>query len=266
MIRKAGDRSNWKVKLLLYGCSDSGKTYCSSRLSEKFRTIILDIEGGEISAPPELPYGEFSDAVELLKMENAEKYPSAMIKIATWEEFETMLGYLRRQQGRYDVVVVDSVTEAQKRCIDHVKAIPKGLTVIQNLDALSLQGWGSLGEKFRFLIRGYRDLPCHVVFTAMEVNFQDEENGIIRWMPLLDGKKSPFELVGWMDIVGHAIKRERRTNEGRVVERIFRFHSNGREEAKVRGGLLDEEVPADLVKVFEKLLGGEDNDKGKVVQ
>ena len=260
MIRKAGDRSNWKVKMLLYGASDTGKTYTTSRLSEKYRTLILDIEGGEISAPLDLPYGDFVDAIELLKMDNAEKYPSAMVKIATWEEAEAMLGYLRRQNGRYDVIVIDSLTEMQKRCIDYVKAIPKGLTAIPLLDTLSQQGWGCLAEKFRAIARGYRDLPCHVVFTALEVNFHDDEGGTVRWMPLLDGKKSPFEFVGWMKVVGHAVKRERQTTDkGRVIERVFRFHSNGREEAKVHGGLLEEETPADMIAVFEKLLGGVQN-------
>ena len=268
MIRKAGDRSNWMVKMLVYGASDTGKTYTTSRLSEQHKVLILDIEGGALSAPPNLIYCDFEDNKEVFDPTNAEKYPSLMMKISTYGEAEQTLAYLRRNPDRFDIVVLDSITELQRRCADFVKT--KGTTVIADLDTLSLQGWGSLSEKFRTMIRGYRDLKSHVVFTALEQCLTDEESGLIRWMPLVEGRKTPFELVGWMEIVAHSTKRERKvtaegsgkvTAEGSgsklVTERLFRFHSNGREEAKVRGNLLEDEMPADLVKVFRQLLSQE---------
>lgn len=253
MIRKAGDRSEWRVKMLLYGASDTGKTYTTSRLSQKYRTLILDVEGGSVSAPPNLVYCDFNDYKEVFRPETAEKYPSVMMKIDTYRESEEILGQLRRLPDRFDVIVIDSATELQRRCADFVKT--KGTTVVPDLDTLTLQGWGSLGEKFRTTIRGFRDLRMHIVFTALEQSLNDGENGIARWMPLVEGRKTPFEMVGWMEVVGHAVKKEQKNKAGKVVAaRIFRFHSNGRDEAKVRGGLLDDEMPADLISVFQRLL------------
>lgn len=263
MIRKAGDREGWHIKMLLYGASDTGKTYSTSRLSEKYRTLILDVEGGHLSAPTNLPYADFSDVGEIARL--PEQYPSGMVKIDTWEQAEGVLTALRRNPDRFEVIVVDSLTELQKRCADFVKS--KQTTVIKELDTLTQQGWGSLFEKFRALIRGYRDLKSHVVFTALEQYETDDQVGTTRWMPYLDGKKVPFEVVGWMDIVGHAIKKEVRKSDGTTdVERIFRFISNGREEAKVRGGFLKVEEAPDLIKIFEKVLevGGRQNGNNEI--
>ena len=251
MIRKAGDKEGWNIKMLLYGASDTGKTYATSRLSEKYRTLILDVEGGHLSAPTELPYADFADFGEMVRF--PDQYPSGMVKVDTWEQAEQILAGLRRNPDRFEVVVIDSLTELQKRCTDWVKS--KQTTILRELDTLTLQGWGALCENFRTMVRGYRDLRSHVVFTALEQYSSDDQTGIVRWVPTFDNRKMPFEVVGWMDIVGHAIKREKRKNDGTTdIQRIFRFVSNGREEAKVRGGFLNEEEPPDLVKIFEKVL------------
>jgi hypothetical protein len=251
MIRKAGDRKDLRLKMLLYGASDTGKTYATSRLSLEYRTLILDIEGGHLSAPLDLAYADFEDIGEIVS--DIEKYPSAMVKIESWHQAEQMLSGLRRNPDRFDIIVIDSLTELQKRCVDWVKS--KQTTVVKELDTLTLQGWSSLAEKFRAIMRGYRDLRNHVVFTALEHNSTDDQSGIVRWMPAFDGRKTPFEVVGWMDVVGHAIKKERRNNDGNVeIERMFRFVSNGKEEAKTRGGLLSAEEAPDLNEIFRKVL------------
>jgi len=126
-------------------------------------------------------------------------------------------------------------------------------TVQRDLGILTLQGWNALSEKFRSFVRSFRDLPYHVVFTAHERYVGDDSTGIQRWVPLFEGSKTAFEFVGLMDVVGHAIKRERQVNGELQTVREFRFVSTPTDEAKVRGGGLEVE-PADLCLIFNKLL------------
>lgn len=75
---------------------------------------------------------------------------------------------------RPESVVVDGITEAIKVIADDIDATAPPRPGKDGLPVKSERYWSVLGERGEQLIRAFRDLPYHVIFTALE---DDRETG-----------------------------------------------------------------------------------------
>lgn len=141
----------------------------------------------------------------------------------------------------YRTVVIDSLTEVQRRSLDRIVdartgqanpgSITKGVKFENN--RTTLQDYGDNTQQMRKLVRAFRDLDVNVIFTALETEVQDELTGKVLIRPALTDKL-------WQDVNGYVdiVARMFTATKDKQVERKIAFQPYGNYTAKDRTGAL----------------------------
>jgi hypothetical protein len=183
-LTKAGDMGALvHVKTLLHGNSGAGKTWAS------------------VSAPA--PFVLLTEANGLATIRNAN--PDAVVVHATdmgvvREFFAEALSGTFADAG-CKTIIVDSLTEIQRMMRDEIMAGR------QNYADFSMKDWGELTERMRRFVRILRDVPYHVVATALSQVTEDDQ-GVRHILPQFQGRAIPNEIAGYFSLVGYVYKRE----------------------------------------------------------
>lgn len=174
------------ASVLVYGPSKTGKTtfVCSGPRP----TLLLDAEGGSrflrarkvvwsnpLMAPPE------DDGT----------WDVCVVYVRDFGTLESVYSWLHAGKHPFRTVAIDSISEAQQRCVD----------AIAGTKQMTTPDWGNLLRKISALVRGFRDLLIHpinpldcVAFTAMDRPKNDVH------MPYLQGAIADV-LAYYLDIV-----------------------------------------------------------------
>jgi len=149
-----------KLTVLAYGKSGTGKTtFASSALDLKpvmpkaKKVLFLDISE------------EGTDSIYNLP-------DTFVIPIETWDDFEGVHNYLKKEHHGYKAVVIDTVTQLQRLAMEEAKRRA-------NLDveaAMSQRAWGFLSSMTQPKLIDYRDLPMHVIFTAQPRRTENDDD------------------------------------------------------------------------------------------
>lgn len=141
----------------------------------------------------------------------------------------------------YKTVVIDSLTEVQRRSLDRIVdtrtgqvnpgSITRGVKFENN--RTTLQDYGDNTQQMRKLVRAFRDLEMNVIFTALEAEVQDELTGKITIRPAVTEKL-------WQDVNGYVdiVARMFTATKDKQVERKIAFQPYGNYTAKDRSGAL----------------------------
>ena len=162
------------ISFLIHGSSKAGKTYLADTAPGP--RLLLDVEGNSRflksvkiywdpkTGPPPTFNGEWETCI---------------VYVRDFSTLSTVYQYLASGKHPFKSFILDSVSEAQQRCID----------ALAGDQAMKLQNWGELLRKMSLLIRSYRDLLVHptnplkaVVITAMT----KEKNG--KYVPYVQGQ------------------------------------------------------------------------------
>lgn len=176
------------LSILIHANSKVGKSTLSATAPAPI--LVLDAEGGwkfmnlrmkewdpQMGPPPR--YDGTWDGV--------------IVNIREWGTVISAYQWLLQAEHDFSSLVVDSITEIQRRC----KANLKGTSAMQ------IQDWGMLLTEMDTIIRGLRDLTLHPVRPLRVVVFVAETrqfNG--RWKPAMQGQIVDA-LPYWCDIVGY---------------------------------------------------------------
>jgi hypothetical protein len=143
------------LKVLVYGAPGAGKTTlaCSGHAHPKMgKTVVANIEGGMLSVSK----------------------TSALTtdQLRTMAELEELFACIaHRKAGFEDVrtIVIDSGTELQTVLLDEIvdDASKRGGKARTGPDDVQLQDYGTCTKRMQRLFRQFRDLPCHVIVTAL---------------------------------------------------------------------------------------------------
>lgn len=178
------------MSILVHAGSKLGKSTLSGTAPKPI--LVLDAEGSwrfipvrQVHWDPETgPPPEYDGT-----------WDACVVSVQRWETVENVYRWITQYQTPFVSVVVDSITELQRR-------------LKQNLvgtEAMKIQDWGVLLAKMDDKIRGYRDLTlipqinvrC-VVFIA-ETRQRHNDN---KWVPFMQGQIG-VALPYWMDLVGY---------------------------------------------------------------
>lgn len=208
------------LNLFVYGESGVGKTYLGGTAADDKRTspvLFIDVEGG----------------VTTIK-ERADIDVVTVRSMAQLEKVATKLGQnVANGRIHYSTIVVDSLTELadlDMRVVmkDAYNRNPDKV----DIDVPSPREWGKVRNHIRIIVRYFKDLPVHVVWTGhLSVQEADLEKGIPRkYFPGFAGKLAR-EIPGFMDVVSFYSQKAK--NDGTIV-RTLQFQGTDRVIAKDR--------------------------------
>lgn len=206
-----GEENFRKLKCLFYGPSGVGKTVLAGSISAVpclSPALGQDIEGGMTSLSS---FGY--DDIDLTRINSF---------TCGQDSFMRVYKYLASPENKYGSTILDSLTELQALIIDEA-------LLEEGKKKPDLAVWNLVAGKTRKVVRRIRDLPIHVVVTALDRQVKDESTGIMVKQPALVGKMSE-ELMGYFDIVGRL--ETKRTKEGLV--RVAYFEGDETFRAKDR--------------------------------
>lgn len=179
-IEKLSER-NRHIKLLVYGESGVGKTVLASSAPRPI--LWIESEGGTNSiADPE--------GIDIVRVESLETYREA-------------LRFLRSPEGaKYKTVVLDSFTETQAQVLKEIMVAVSERDTNRDEFTPQFQDYQRLVGVMREVVRGFRDLPMHVVITALTREDKDDMTGRVTVRPRLSPSIAN-EIPGFMDVVGY---------------------------------------------------------------
>ena len=215
------------VKVLVYGQAGVGKT---TLIKTAPRPIILSAEGGLLSlAGTDIPYIQIASMADLLEA-------------GQWLEKS-------EESKNFDTVCLDSLSEIAEVCL-----ASNMFTVDSNGKQQRNDGrraYGDTNEQMSKLIRAFRDLPNKHVYFSAKLDKTESADGLLLWGPSMPGKTMSQALPYFFDEV--LALRIVTDSEGKSV-RALQSAPDTMWTAKDRSGKLAAFEPADLKKIFEKIL------------
>lgn len=177
------------LTMLIHGESGVGKSWLADTAPAP--RLILDAEGRAKYTPsgPKISWDPRSGPPPAADG----TWETCVVSVSDFETLSQAYQWLRAGQHQFTSIVIDSLMEAQKRCIDYVAGV----------QALDQQDWGTLLRQLESLVRSYRDLTLVPDNAASVVLFivgsKDAEN---TRRPLLQGQLA-VTVPYYLDVVGY---------------------------------------------------------------
>jgi hypothetical protein len=240
------------VKMLVYGAIGTGKTRLASTapnvLFGNSESGTLSIAGKDIDAFNISGFSDLSYMAEFL-MEHCilrDKLRRGIAAGATQKQLDKVKDMLweldhtedtprnGQEPALYDSVVLDSLTDIQKKSLDDIMQDAKRLEK-HDPDKANLEDYGKNTTQIRRMCRFFRDLPMNVIFVCLPADDkEDSGEPIVR--PLLTPKLAE-EVMGYVDVVGYLFVRKATAEEGSKkvkLERRMLVQQYDKFRAKIR--------------------------------
>lgn len=229
------------LNLLVYGEPGAGKTYLGGSAQDHKDTsplLIIDIEGGTTT----LRHRQDIDVISARSVQEV-KDAHNKLRMSIDPKTGTMI---------YKTVMLDSVTELQKLDMAEIMRLLHDSRPDLDPDIPSPREWGKSGIHMREIVRGFRDLPCNTIITALVSEEKDDSNVITKY-PSLPGKLR-VEVPGFFDIVSYLYT----VSENEEMIRKMQFTGTRRVIAKDRTSCLGDFVESPTIpKLWELIQAGE---------
>lgn len=180
--RKASDDRSLP-SLCIYGGPGTGKTTLAAssiEVPDMNPVLHLNIENGTQSVS-----GIYPD-LEIIDIERFKQLQEVYNELYRGQDFnaQTCAGYR--------TVILDNVTEGQKKGMEHIfqaeKLASQGINFTEFVMATFANGgWNQSSEQMRKMIRAFRELPCYVIIVAWEMDI-DKSESRHKWTPAFTAK------------------------------------------------------------------------------
>lgn len=222
------------TKVLICGAPGAGKTLLSSTWPNPF---YASAEGGLMSiADRGIPYTDVRTISDLLMIKT--------VLDSKKEVIEETLGF------PVETVVIDTIDEIQRILIrERLEEIGK--------DTLAFPDWNFVSEQMAAIVRGFRNLPMHVIFTCHLKEVSDNETGRTFYKPQIQGGYGD-QISANVDLallLKTTTKTEMIDNKAeKVTRRILQTVPDlAHEWIKDRSGKLPSEIEIDFQTDFERI-------------
>lgn len=206
------------LSILVHAAAKAGKSTLTS--TAPFPILVLDAEGSwrfikESGHRSGIPLRKtYWDPMQGPPPRHDGTWDACMVSIHRWDQLVAVLQWLTQAEHDFTSLVVDSISEAQRRLKQNIKA-----------DSIldDYRQWGALLAKMDTLIRGYRDLvmipgtPLRCVVFVAETRFTNN-----MWRPYLQGQIGN-QLPYWVDIVGYLYADKEGDENGANTRRVNRL-------------------------------------------
>jgi hypothetical protein len=168
--RKASDDRSLP-SVCIYGGPGTGKTTLAASATEvpDMQPVLhLNIENGTQSIS-----GIYPD-LEIIDIERFMQLQDVYGELYKGQDFDA------QTCAGYRTVILDNVTEGQKKGMEHIfqaeKLTSKGINFTEFVMATFANGgWNQSSEQTRKMIRAFRELPCYVIIVAWETDIEKSD-------------------------------------------------------------------------------------------
>lgn len=200
------------INAVIYGESGAGKSFVADTAPGP--RLILDAEGGSEFTPswPKVMWNPNSYAppgMQGCEPGQEQLTETTRVIVRDWQTLTRVYQWLDSGNHGFQSVVMDSLTEIQKRCKDK----------ITTTGGMQTQDWGQLLNDMEILVRQFRDLKHHPVRPLRAVivlALIGEKDG--RYRPLVQGGLMKT-LGGYYDVVGYLYTEQDAT--GQICRRML---------------------------------------------
>lgn len=205
-VMNTSDESINRRKVLLYGHHGWGKTTQMANYQRKFgKGFIISGEAGLSSISSAgidyLPFSSFDGRVDADKGVFSFR---SICKFIASDDFKA---------AGYKWIGLDSLTELGDLCLDHVQNQYKD-------DKNGFKIWGDYKTLMLGACKWVRDLPYHVIVTALAKE-ETDDNGATHYWPFVAGSAVQKQLPGIFDCVVCGIRTTQ--DDGQGNQRVARF-------------------------------------------
>lgn len=230
------ERSSF-YNILVYGDSGTGKTTLAGSADEvpAMRPVLfIDIEGG----------------TESLK----HSYPDVeTVRVQTWKEMQRVYDALFQGGHGYNTVVLDSLTEIQKFSMYNIMNELIMSHPERDEEVPSMREWGKNLEQIRRMVRGFRDLEMHTIFTALAAEDKNQKTGLTTVRPSLSGKMAG-EVAAFLDVVVYQYVKQQGDGEDMQYIRYLLTQKTDTHVAKDRTGKLPQVIEQPTMAQIHKIM------------
>jgi hypothetical protein len=178
------------VCCIVHGEAGTGKSFvCGTTPAPR---LILDAEGGARFVAANLPAIDWDPLKEPVPRWDG-SWNSVFVNVHDWATLIAAYNVVASGNHDFKSVILDSLTEAQKRLVDNVSGV----------DQPTMQDWGTILRYLEDLVRKFRDLTFHpthpieaVIMTCLS-HLRDD-----RTRPFLKGQLE-LTLPSFVDVVGY---------------------------------------------------------------
>lgn len=243
------DETTSYLKTLVYANAGWGKTTQAKYYQKKYgKGFVLSGESGLSSIRGAgidyLPFSSFDGAHDPDKGVFSFK---GIVKMMLTKEF--------KDQG-YKWIMVDSITELSDMVMEYATAQAEATAVKTGKKVNGFEKFATYNQLFLASCKFIRDLPYHVVLSALSVE-SDNEDGAREVYPNVQGAKMRSQLMGIFDNVLAGVKVSVKGEDGKVsikryviTDDIRGYHAKVRDEKR---RVLPIEDTASIVDVLSKI-------------
>lgn len=234
-VRRAGAADYGRyVKALIVGDPGAGKTRSASTWPN---VLYANVDGGMMSVTDRQP---------------------AVIDIASSVELQELLRTLEQDAPVREKILGVPVETVCIDTIDHfARLLVEERLIDQRKETMAIQDWGWLADQLRGVIRGFRNLPMHVLLNCHVKTEEDSDSGKVTYRPAIQGSMGN-EIPGYVDLAVLLTARPRTTvKNGQNVRELARvmqtFPDSQHPWIKDRSGKLPMEFVINLDDDFKRM-------------
>jgi hypothetical protein len=233
------------LKELIYGDYGSGKTWLagtSADVPDMRDVLLISAESGELTLRDPDHSFHLIDPIKVTSFRTLARIYDFLKAHCRWrddpnievaDEKLRILQAMVTVQGepgslessepsrlrRYRTVIVDSLTEVEVYCMQQLLGITDTTAMDEETQGAEWAEYKKQHQMVQRMIRNFRDLPMHVLFTAARAYTQDELKRHI-YAPMMTGKLSS-QVQGFMDVVGYLVTGTAADDQTALPRRLY---------------------------------------------
>jgi len=223
-----------RLSMLIHARSKQGKSTLSATAPQPI--LVLDAEGSWRFIPVRQVF--WDPAASAPPIYDG-MWDVCIVTVSEWNTVSLVYRWMSQSPAQmpFVSVVLDSITEVQRRCKSNLKGT----------DAMRIQDWGVLLSVMDQVIRGFRDLCLMPTSNVRCVVFISEtrQNTDGRWVPSMQGQIAN-SLPYWVDICGLLLAEAEADANGQLTQEVRRLwigpHSQFESGERVQGRLGNSQI------------------------
>lgn len=236
----------YPLKMLIHSPAGSGKTHFLGTAKGDPRLtpmLICDFEGGVRSIRSKVRLISLDDLGTIKPEEGG----IDVVRIRDMDDFNKVYEIISSDDHPYKTLAVDSLSELNYLNLTTATEIAAAADSRHDPDLPEIGDYNRNNVQMKKLIRFFRDLEMHTIFTTISGEQQDARTKLMQYRPALTGKLVN-EIPGLLDVVGYLAVIEDTDEEGNAVTyRALLMTPSERYMAKAR---VDEAAPVQLPEMY----------------